>query len=377
MKLTTYPTLFSRTSSGDIQIWYMQQNGSAYRMCSGREDGKIVESAWTTVKGKNNGRANETTAEQQCQKDINARYKKQLKSGYFAEKSEIDNVTFFEPMLAKNFKNERKNINWSEGVAVQNKYNGGRLIATAKGLFTRTGEPYVSIPHIQATLAPFFAMWPNAVLDGEVFNNDLREQLNEQMSIIRKTVNVTEADLQISEKLIRYYVYDGFGCGACSEDGYIKRKEALDKALKGIKYIEHVPTQIVYNEADFLKIYNSFLADKQEGAIIRLLNKPYINGRSKYLIKYKPMDDAEFELLDVTEGSGNWAGRARIISLRMDNGKTFDADFKGKMEQAEKFLKEKDKWIGKKVTIYYFGFTGLGTPNYAKLDYNNFIPSTK
>lgn len=375
--MKTYKTLYSRTSDGSVQIWYMEQQENRYRSVSGRQDGKHVESAWTEVFGKNTGRSNATSDAEQCTKEIQSKYKKQLKTGYFEDVAEIDNALFFEPMLAKKFTDEQHRLNWHSGIGVQIKFNGSRMIATKSGLFTRQGERYLSVPHIEEALKPFFEKYPEAVLDGECFNHDLREKLNELMSLVRKTVNITSADLKRSRELVRYYVYDGFGCGATASDGYLKRKSSLDMALDGVEFIEDVETHIVHSEKSFLELYNSFLDEKQEGAMIRILDKPYENKRSKWLLKYKPTMDSEFEIVKITEGKGNWAGRARIITLRMADGREFDADFKGTMEEAEKFLKDSAKYVGMRVTIFFNAYTGLGVPNYAKLDYNNFIPSTK
>jgi hypothetical protein len=78
--------------------------------------------------------------------------------------------------------------------------------------------------------------------------------------------------------------------------------------------------------------------------------------------------------VDINEGTGNWSGKAKIISLRSVDGKlTFDASFKGTMEQAEQVLRDKDKWLDKVVTICYNGLTGLGTPQFAQFDINNCI----
>ena len=90
------------------------------------------------------------------------------------------------------------------------------------------------------------------------------------------------------------------------------------------------------------------------------------------MLKVKPEDDDEGEIVEVTEGAGNWRGTGKIITLKWKD-KTFDATFKGTYEQATLFLKEKNKWIGKKVTFLYNGLTGLGTPNYARVDINNCI----
>ena len=72
-------------------------------------------------------------------------------------------------------------------------------------------------------------------------------------------------------------------------------------------------------------------------------------------------------LLDVSEGDGDWAGKAKIVHLQMDepDGRKFNGSFKGNMEEAAEFLANKHLYIGKKYSIYFNGFTGYGIPNYA------------
>jgi hypothetical protein len=64
-------------------------------------------------------------------------------------------------------------------------------------------------------------------------------------------------------------------------------------------------------------------------------------------------------------------------AIELANGTEFGGSFKGTMPQAIDFLKNKDQWIGKTVTVNYFGFTGLGTPNYAQLDINNCLKNDR
>ena len=117
-------------------------------------------------------------------------------------------------------------------------------------------------------------------------------------------------------------------------------------------------------------IYQKFLSDGHEGAIIRLPGSMYEHRRSNNLLKYKPLSDEEFVILDITAGDGNWSGKARIITLKQGDD-SFKADFKGTMVEAEEMLRNKYDYIGKTARIFFFGYTGLGVPNYAKFDYNN------
>jgi DNA ligase-1 len=371
------PTLFCRDKKGSTRIWFMEQCDGQYRTVSGMQDGELVTSEWTVCYGKNMGRSNETTAEQQAAKEIEAKYKKQLKTGYHKDIADIDNQTYIEPSLAKQYNDYADDIDFATGEwGLQCKFNGLRCIATKKGLFTRKGESFVSVPHVHENLKAFFEKHPDAVLDGELFNNELRQSLNEIVRLARKTVNVTAIDLQRSAQLIKFYIYDGYGFGQeLGQDApYIARKTFIDEnVIPHHDCTRHVKTDVIHSKDHLDDLYQNYVADDQEGGIIRNLKTGYINGRSKNLLKIKPVDDDEFKIVDIQEGSGNWAGKAKIITVQMPNGTIFNSSFKGSMEQAVECLAQAERWIGKIVTIQYNGFTGLRTPNYAQFDYSNCV----
>ena len=374
------PTLFSRTSTGAVQQWTVQIDGNKFRVESGQTDGKKVLSEWTVCEPKNVGRANATTAEEQAVSEAQSKWDKKVKLGYTTDVSKIDSSTsFVEPMLAKDYEDYMHKMDWDEGVFVQNKYNGVRCVATFEGgevvLKSRKGERWVSVPHINKDLEKFFNKYPEAVLDGELYNYELRQKLNELTSIVRKTKasHITPELLKKSEEMVRFYIYDGYDFGtamdACNKYAY--RKAWIDENLpKYSKYYRKVDTTLVHSQKELDEMYNKFLDDGEEGAIVRIPHSPYENKRSKYLTKYKPEDDAEAVIVDIIEGTGNWAGTAKTCTLEW-NGKKFDATFKGTFEQGVERLKNKKKWVGKEVTFLYTGLTGLGVPNYARIDPDN------
>jgi DNA ligase 1 len=376
-----YPILYSRTATGAVQTWRVEVVGNQYRFITGQKGGALITSEWTTCQGKNLGRANQTTGEEQAAKEAKAALKKKLKSGgYWENEADIDKLRFFEPMLAYKLKDYRESLVYP--VMVDRKYNGGRIIANREGLKTRKGENYITIPHIFNVIKHLFIQFPDLVLDGEGYNHDLRFKLNECMSLLRKTKKATSEDISRAEQIIQYHVYDGYGFTVngkqiTKDTPCFERRDALFHLLKGISYIFPVEYVVIFDEKTLMSLYEGFISDGYEGAIVRRLNAPYQNKRTKDLLKVKPMDDDEFEIVNVEEGTGNWAGKAKRITFRMRNGETFGGSFKGTMEQAERCLKEKNKWIGQTVTVNYFGFTGLGTPNYAQLDINNCIKNDR
>jgi len=369
-----YPLLYTRDSLSNVRVWHMEQEEDKYRTVAGLKDGEKVVSEWTVAKPKNKGKKNETDGAGQAAAEIEAKYKKQKKTGYFENIEDIDQVKYVEPMLAKLYKDYHDEIVLEEGEwLLQLKYNGMRCIATKDGLFTRKGEKYLSCPHIEDALKPFFDLHPGAVLDGELFNNSLRQKLNEISKLVRKTVNITPSDLERSKELVHYYIYDGYGFGLDKEHPYHERKQWIDSNVVGkYTHVAKVEDFDLRSKSDLDNHYDSFVDDGHEGAILRRKSMKYEHKRSKNLLKVKPEMDSEAKILKVIEGSGNWGGTAKTATLDW-NGKVFDATFKGTQEQLREILKNKSAWVGKTVTFLYNDITGLGTPNFARIDVDNCI----
>jgi DNA ligase-1 len=376
--MKTLPTLYSRTSTGAIQQWTVQIDGNKFRVEAGQIDGKKVLSEWTMCEPKNVGRANATTAEEQAASEAQAKWDKKIKTGYTTDVTKIDECTaYVEPMLAKDFDDYRSKMDWEAGLIVQNKYNGVRCVATFDGervvLKSRKGEEWISVPHINKDLEKFFEKHPDAVLDGELYSYDYRQKLNELVKLVRKTKKITDTDLKKSEEMVRYHIYDGYNfvknTDACIK--YTVRKAWIDENLpKYSKYYRKVDDAVVYSQEELDKIYNKFLDDGEEGAIIRVPYSPYQHKRSSDLLKYKPENSDEGVIVKLIEGGGNWANTAKTATIEW-NGKTFDATFTGTYEQGIERLKNKKDWEGKTVTFAFMGITGLGVPNYPRINPDN------
>lgn len=378
--MNKYTTLYSRDSKGKIRVWYMEQDGSNYRTVSGLDDGEKVVSEWTVAKPKNVGKVNETTGEEQAASEIENKYKKQKKTGYFENIEDVDKLTYISPMLAHVYKDYKDKIDLTKGEYIlQPKLNGGRCIATKNGLFTRKGEKYLSVPHIEETLKPLFNKFPDLVLDGELFNYELRQRLNELMSLVRKTKNITEEDLKLSSQLVEYHIYDGYNIGGLDYNApYMQRLSYLQMIPETHvtkKWIKVISWEKVLSDEHFNELYQSLINDGQEGAILRKLNSPYEHKRSKNLLKVKPEDDDSGKILNIHRGSGNWARCFKVATLEW-NGVQFDATFKGSMEELANL--NPNDWIGRQVVFLYNGLTGKGNgkPNFARIDINNCEPST-
>ena len=362
------PPLYSRRSDGKVQIWEKEVDGNKHRSHSGIMDGEIVVSEWTVCFGKNVGRVNETSARQQAMAEAKSEYQKKLDKGYKADINDIDNMSFFEPMLAKNWQDYKDEALKSGTLFLQPKLDGLRLIANKDGLWTRNGKEYKSIPHIYEALKPLFKYNPKYIFDGEVYADKFANDFNKICSFAKKT-KPTKEDLKEAAKSIEFHIYDF----PFWDDVFSARYKELTKVMgfaKGTPALQLVETHHVSSEADIVSFYEGFMEEGYEGAMVRMDAK-YEQKLTKSLLKYKEFKDGEYRIIGVTEGVGNRAGGAGNVTCEkldktpfLDGTKTFDSNIKGTREFCKEMLLKKDDYICKIVTIKYFNLTPDGKPRF-------------
>ena len=364
-----HDTLYKRDTKGKVREWRMEIDGARYRTISGLQDGEQVTTEWTVAKGKNVGRANETTDEEQAAAEVQSQYEKKLKVDYHTSLGDVDVIKVYKPMLATSWEKRKSKISWEMRIFFQPKLDGIRCIAMKSGLFSRTGKPIVACPHIYAALAPVFKKYPNAVLDGELYNHDLKHDFNQIVSMVRQT-KPTKSDIQKSESMVQYHVYDL----ASSEDTFASRIDQLSDLVNlvtdvpskrsQLPYIQLVTTRRVADEKELDTHYGAAIQSGYEGGIIRL-DDVYQQKRSNFLIKRKDFEDAEFTIVRIEEGKGNWSGVAKRVFFENDvDGREVGAGLKGSKDYARHVLENADSYIGKQVTVQFFTRTPDGVPRF-------------
>ena len=344
-------TLYKRNKNNQkIQVWTIEVEGGKYRTLEGYHGGVITTNDWTVCEPKNVGKKSETTAEQQALKEAKAKVKKKEEKGYTDDINEVDNVDmYFEPMLAGKY------AGITGPVISQPKLDGIRNVCKLKGNFTRQGKPQLAIPHIYESLSPLFNEYPDLVIDGELYNHDLRDDFNQITSIARKQ-KPTEADLQESREKIQFHVYDV--CFLDMPDAPIEyRISFIEDIIAQYPFVEVVDTQIANSQEELDELYASYMEDGFEGQMVRAIDSRYENKRSKNLLKRKEFFDEEFEILDFEEGLGNWSGKAKKVYCRKSDGRTFKAGIKGNMDYCKELLENKSAYIGKQGTVRFQEYT--------------------
>ena len=361
--MKTFPTLYKLTEVGNIQQWEVVVKNKSFYSREGIIGGKITENKPTFCEGKNAGKSNETSGEEQALKEAEAKHKKKIEKGYFLSAKEAQKgiSKFYEPMLAHKFEDYRNEIQFP--VYSQMKLDGIRCVVSKDGMASRNGKKIISAPHIFEALKPFFVKNPNAVLDGELYTDKLNNDFNKICSLVKRTKPTAE-ELAESAATIEYWVYDAPIIGAYTEeDSFGERFNLVQSLLKDINKIKIVKTDLVNNITLLDEFYGTYLEDGYEGQMIRL-NKSYENKRSKFLLKRKEFIDEEYKIIDIVEGVGNRAGTAGYMKFVSKNGKSFHSNIKGNFQYLKTILSNKNKLIGKMATVKYFNLTPDGVPRF-------------
>jgi DNA ligase-1 len=358
MKMTTnHKKLYRFDSMNRIRVWWIQSTDEAYRTHSGLEDGKIVVSGWQYPTEKNVGKANATTVAEQVLSEVASKYEHQTYQGRYAPTVEEarKGAKFIECMLAAKY-DAKKHTNfpyWS-----QPKLDGIRCLVHEAGMQSRNGKPLLSSPHIREVLQPIFDKYPDIILDGELYNHSLKEDFEKIISLARKT-KPTKDDLIESNQLVEYHIYDVIIPG--EELAYVERMQFIEQNI-GTKFpmVKVVPTVFVNSAEEIDAKLGEYLEAGYEGQMLRERFAPYEHRRSKSLIKHKVFEDDEFEIVELIEGKGNWAGYCKSIVIRLPDGSTQQSGMRGTQDFARKLLEEKDQYVGGQVTVIYQNKTSDG-----------------
>ena len=256
-------------------------------------------------------------------------------------------------MLA--YKVDAKPIDWSEKVFMQPKLDGVRCIIQTDDqgkviAYSRTGKPWLNINHILKDLKPFFDQQPDVILDGELYNHDLRDDFEQIISLVR-TQKPSPYVRSKSKKLVQFHCYDY----ANGSDSYKTRMDNLAVASFYSYCVKYVPTSVVYHYNHAQLKHQAFLERGYEGSILRL-NTPYEQKRSYSLQKFKDFHDAEATIIGYVKGKGKRTGTLGKFIMKDDEGIEFGCP-PGKgfnYKDLTKILNNIDDYIGQRATFTYF-----------------------
>ena len=361
--------LYKRDSKGKVRVWTMEvgfnnDNEAGIRTISGLVDGQKVTSAWNLTEAKNVGRSNATTAKTQAEFEAQAEWTKNVDKDYFVDANDIDSYTAFKPMLAHDFTKTPV----TSGIT-QPKLDGIRMVVNTRGLYSRSNKEIVAVPHIAEALADFIKDHPTVTLDGELYNHELKDNFQKITSLVRKTVNLGADELAESKELVQYHIYDMFD-SANPNMTFMQRYNWIQKNVhlvnKKAVGIHLVASAICETTEEIDVMYGEYTTAGYEGQMVRQ-DTVYENKRSKGLLKRKEFITEEYQVVQVHEGQGNWAGYAKRLTLKMPNGTTFSSGIRGSQAKLKELLENPNiDWA----TCRYFELSNDGVPRFpVTIDY--------
>ena len=196
------------------------------------------------------------------------------------------------------------------------------------------------------------------VVDGELYNHELKDDFERLISLARKT-KPTPEDITESAKMVEYHVYDVIIPG--ENLTYAERFKFIQDNIAGLfPMVVAVPAVLVHSADEIDTKLGEYLESGYEGQMLRDRNAPYEHKRSKSLLKHKTFEDDEFEIVEVVEGLGNWQGYAKSVTIRLPDGEIQQSGMRGSQEFAKRLLEERDSLVGTQVTIRYQNKTSDG-----------------
>lgn len=334
-----------------------------------KSGGKIQTKERFVKSGKNKGKKNETTIQEQADLDISYLYRAQLEEkGYF--KSIDDYAKPRTAMLAHKYQDKKHTLALEEDGDIfskvyygQPKLDGIRCFITKleDGTITfisRTNKPFTAFDHIAKVVSPLLNV--GDILDGELFSPLIPFVYIE--SIVNSDSDrfilddLTGARL-FSDKDIQFHMYDYIPKEGGDELPYSKRLELMRGMIEtyftdSVSPVKGVLTEQLKSLTHMKTLFSEWVLQKYEGLMLRSGDSLYeFNERSLGLLKYKEMFDEEFQIVDIEESENEPGQPIFIVDLR--NDQTCSVRKKGSKKINAEILQKKEDYIKQWMTVQF------------------------
>lgn len=351
--MKTFPKLYKFNKDKSIQEWeiFVEDLGiySSYSTIWGRENGAKQETTVFVEEGKNLGKSNETTPYEQACLEAQSKYNLQLDKGYNPGKpKKLANTS---PMLAHPYEKKKKKVTFP--CYYQPKLDGMRCVAHKENgsvtLYSRKGKIIDTLPHINLRLEAL--MDDGEIADGELYYKNTEFQT--LLSWIKRN--------QKNSDKVQYHIYD-----MVMDKPFKERFARFCKMVghDGKNIVRTVHTGKVVSHEDVEKVHGEQTLRGYEGIMLRIGDCTYLPGRrSAELLKVKSFKEKEYIIVDAKEGVGKASGQATFV-CKTKNGKLFNVRPMGTDDEREEYWTNKNKYIGKELTVKFFELTNDGLPRF-------------
>ena len=276
------------------------------------------------------------------------------------EEPELNNTKMpirkYYPMLAHQYSNKKSEIKFP--CYVQPKLDGVRCVIVRNKLYSRNGNIFPSLPHIEEELKKYNKN--NLILDGELYTDDIN--FEKIVGLVKKWKKSEEDEKNATK--IYLNVFD-----------YIDNKLTFEQRLKNLNiffdnnknmiHIKQVKSEECLKEENINDFLEKYTKEGYEGLIIRNKKGLYEeNTRSVNLQKLKKFVDEEFEIIDYTTPNIGKEVGCVIWICKTKEGKKFNVRPSGNYQERKQLYKNAKKYIGKMLTVRYQELTNGNVPRF-------------
>ena len=234
------------------------------------------------------------------------------------------------------------------GYLVSEKLDGVRALWDGKALRFRSGRAI-------AAPAWFTAKLPETALDGELWI--ARGTFDTLSGIVRKTQPV-----DIEWQQVKYMVFELPAYENLATRPFEQRSDQLQTVVQNAAWpqLQAIEQFKVANRATLQAKLDDIVQSGGEGLVLHLASAPVAVGRSKVLLKLKPVQDAEAVVVAHVAGRGKYKGLTGALEVKTDAGQRF------KLGTGLSDKQRRDPpAIGSIVTYSYRDLTPSGKPRFA------------
>ena len=237
----------------------------------------------------------------------------------------------------------------------QRKLNGERAVWTGDTLISSEGNEITGVPHIVDSLKKNFR---GRCLDGEAYCHGL--SLQQIHSIVSR------------------------GSGRLHQNYLAIELHAFDMPLSALEVAQYKRLAYMYEErerferADFVRLeetvrlsshaqafaaVNQYLEEGYEGLIVRHPLGVYAPMSRAVMMKWKPKEEDEYEIVQVIEGQGKCEGMVGSFVVKDKEGRTFHVgSLKVDMYERKALWEIRNSLIGKMCKVRYVALSDNGKP---------------
>jgi len=350
-----------KNHNGRVGIWEGWTEGDIVFSRSATVIGGKAVTSQHTATGKNIGKSNETTPEEQAVLELESKSRLKIDKGYVdsikaAEVTSTNALGLPKPMLAASLdKVKPETIDWDTALC-QPKLDGHRALFLDGVLYSRSGK-VIDLPHIIEAIES--SSLQHLHLDGELYLHG--KTLQEVSSLIKGAKKNPEAALDIE-----YHIYDVVDEHA----SFLDRTDEFEEGCFPFhpKIVAN-PTYAIDNMEELMEHHADWREEGYEGTMLRFGSDGYqVDKRSRKLLKVKEFHDAEFKVIGYEEGTpriradNHKTYRVPVWICETESGATFNVTAAGNMHEKALEWKHRDECIGNILTVKYHNYSKDGIP---------------